>query len=85
MSRTKIPIYCDLCNKEFQENKTVTSHMKLVHEMVVPKRNTQVKCEICQLKFPNSYLESHKLKVHYEIVQPRHKCDFCNKDFEKAH
>ena len=57
----KRKIRCDLCSKEFQTNKGLIYHAKIIHE---GKRH---ECDICKNTFHSlMYLKTHKVKLHGE-------------------
>ena len=71
----KKPINCGVCEKSFDENCELNSHIAIVHEGKKP-----FQCSICEETFAkNSEPNSHTAAVH--VGKKSFMCDLCHKKF----
>ena len=68
---------CGVCNKQFQDRKTVFRHMKLVHNKN-SSQNTSGQCKYCGKTISTiDRLKLHEQEVHLKIR--KFQCKSCDK------
>ena len=72
---------CDVCLKSFKNKKTLTFHVKYVHQNMWHYERKPAKCEICYKTFKcNNNLKNHKATVH--LGQRNYICEKCGQYFQ---
>ena len=76
VEQNQIPLKCEICDKEFKNNKSLKNHFNIIHNYLEKKHQ----CNICQKYFNiQSQLSGHLKSVHEK--KKDHKCDFCRNFF----
>jgi len=79
---------CDLCDKQYGTNKSLTRHYNLTHRVVVDMAAAAVEketCEFCENSFPKVQLKEHYIATHEQNYNTWAICEYCHKSKDISH
>ena len=75
---------CIFCGKRFCRPYSLKRHIETVHEGKAKEKGEQFPCKFCNKTYTKRSLRWHMKKDHGEILSKRHRCEKCNKSFNKT-